>query len=276
MKKFFLWCVFFASSNLAYASDQCNYADLPGKEFSFRERSTQLQRFGYLDWKRKPEIVGKTLDYQNYVGLRGKIQETPVEDGWFEAVLETCERVYTSGFIKSGPAAIPNLENHTGIYFMDTLRFAESLVGTRIWAKLNGSVKKHELFTDEPNEIHPLGHLEPLEIEGIETKYISHGRGAGPLYLLVRKQTGEEGYLAFNDRYFFKANPIDARWDRSLVDLIRQRKLKVGMTREQVLLSWGEPERVSGSRDAKEQWIYGQGQYVNLDKGRLTRFQLSR
>ena len=265
-----------ASIPAVQANDDCNYTSLPGKEFAFREQSESLERYDYLDWKKEPAITGKKLDYESYVGKKGKLQEQQIEDrisAWYVAVLETCEKVYTSG-----GRTIADLEKYTGIYYTDTLRHAESLIGKKIWVNLNGTVKDMVLFTDDPNVSYPLTHLEPLEIVGLHAKSIGHGLGAGPFYLVVKKQTGEKGYLAFNDRYFFNEDPIDPKWDKAVVELVKQRKIKIGMSEKQALLSWGKPERVNksvGSYGVHEQWVYSRGQYVYMENGKLTSFQSS-
>ncbi len=279
------WSIFvsalLASIGIAQAADDCGYASLPGKEFAFREQSESLQRYGYQAWKKKPETISKSLDYENYVGKKGKIQEQQIEDrisSWFVAVLETCEKVYTSGGLKNRPRTIADLENFTGIYYTDTIHSAESMVGKKIWVNLNSTVKDQTLFTDDPNVSYPLSHLEPLEIVGLHMKSIGHGRGAGPFYLVAKKQTGEQGYIAFNDRYFFNQDPIDPKWDKAVIEMVKQRKIKIGMTEQQALLSWGKPERVNksvGSYGVHEQWVYGRGQYVYMENGKLTSFQSS-
>lgn len=265
----------------ARADDSCNYSSLPGNEFQLREKSESLQKYGYLSWKKEPDILGKKLGYENYVGKKGKVQENKVEakyGSWYVAVLETCEKIYSDAGMRGRPKPIEDLEKHTDIYFIDTLRQAEFLIGKRVWVNMNGALNEQDLFTDDPSIKYPLTHLEVLEIAGLNTSQFGHGRGAGPFYILVKKETGEKGYLAFNDRYFFLENPIDPKWDKATAEIIKQRKIKLGMTEQQVLLSWGKPERINktvGSSGVHEQWVYGVGQYVYVQNGKLTSFQLS-
>ena len=275
--------VLFQVNAVAEADDTCNYSSLTGKEFQLREKSESLQKYGYQSWKKEPDLLGKQLFYEDYVGKKGKIQEKQIEARygfpWYVAILETCEKIYTDAGTRSRPGSVADLENHTGIYFLDTLRQAESLSGKKIWVNMTGVLSDLELFTDDPNQKYPLAHLETLEITGLNTKQIGHGRGAGPLYLVVKKETGEKGYLAFNDLYFFLANPIDPKWDKATAEIIKQRKIKLGMSEQQLLLSWGKPERINktvGSSGVHEQWVYGLGQYVYMQNGKLTSFQSSR
>lgn len=281
MKKLIFTWAFLASIGTVQAADECEYASLPGKEFAFREQTESLQKYGYQQWQKKPEMASKGLDYGTYAGKKGKIQDQKVEDrviSWFVAVLETCEKVYTSGGLRDRSKSIADLEKYTGIYYTDTLSQAEALVGKSIWVNQTSTAKGHTLVTDDPSVSHPLSHLEPLEISGVSTKSIGHSRGAGPLNLVVKKVSGETGYLVFNDLYFFRANPIDQKWDKALVELIKQQKIKAGMTEQQALLSWGSPQRVNkrvGPYGVHEQWVYGGGQYVYMENGKLTSFQTS-
>ena len=264
------------------ADDSCNYSSLPGKDFQFRERGESLQKYGFQGWKKEPDTLGKNLDYEDYVGKKGKIQEKQIEakyGAWYVAVLETCEKVYTSAGMKGRVKPIEDIEKHTDIYFLDTLRQAGMLVGRKIWVNMNGALKEQELFTEDPNQKYPLTHLEVLEISGSNTKQFGHGRGAGPFYLLVKKATGETGYLAYNERYFFLEDPIDPKWDKATTETIKLRKIKLGMSEQQLLLSWGKPERINktvGPSGVHEQWVYGLGQYVFMQNGKLTSFQSSR
>lgn len=271
----------FASSGIAQTADHCEYASLPGKEFAFIEKSESLQHFGYQAWKEEPDIIHKALAYEHYVGKKGKIQEQQIEDRiglWFVAILETCEKIYTSGGLKSDPIPIADLEKHTGIYFKDTIDAAESMVGEDIWINLNSTVRDQTLFTDDPNVNYPLSHIEPLEIVGLHMKSMGHFRGAGPFYLVVKKRTGEQGYIAFNNYYFFNQDPIDPKWDKAVTEAVKQRKIKIGMTDQQALLSWGKPERVNksvGTYGVHEQWVYGRDHYLYMENGELISFQSS-
>lgn len=271
----------FALNSFARADDSCNYSSLPGKEFRFREKGESLQKYGYQDWKKEPDLFEK-LNYEDYASKKGKLQEKKIDvryGSWYVAVLETCEKVYSSAGMRGRQTSIEDVEKNTGIYFLDTLHQIESIIGKKIWVNMNGALKDQELFTDDPNLNYPLAHLEVLEIAGTNTKQFGHGHGAGPFYLIAKKQTGEKGYLAFNDRYLFLENPIDPKWDKATAEIIKQRKIKLGMSEKQLLLSWGKPERINktvGSSGVNEQWVYGVGQYVYMQNGKVTSFQSSR
>jgi hypothetical protein len=66
--------------------------------------------------------------------------------------------------------------------------------------------------------------------------------------------------------------------DAQMVDLICG-YIWVGMTRAQLLLSWGDPNRINrsvGSWGTHEQWVYGLSSYVYVEQGKVTSYQVSR
>ena len=72
---------------------------------------------------------------------------------------------------------------------------------------------------------------------------------------------------------------VKANWDNSIVELITDKKVKLTMSAEQVLLSWGKPQNINqsiGSYGVHEQWIYGSGQYLYFENNVLTNMQTPR
>ncbi|MDP2603499.1 MAG: hypothetical protein Q8S00_13040 [Deltaproteobacteria bacterium] len=66
-------------------------------------------------------------------------------------------------------------------------------------------------------------------------------------------------------------------WPAEIKKKILERKVEIGMTAEQVTLSWGKPQRVNrtvGGWGSHEQWIYG-STYLYFENDKLTSFQES-
>ena len=66
--------------------------------------------------------------------------------------------------------------------------------------------------------------------------------------------------------------------DEALVRVIC-RQVVVGMTNAQVRAAWGAPDQINTTETlagVSEQWVYGPGQYVYLEAGRVTAVQTSR
>ncbi|MCF6211185.1 MAG: hypothetical protein L3K24_11095 [Gammaproteobacteria bacterium] len=85
--------------------------------------------------------------------------------------------------------------------------------------------------------------------------------------------------IPYSSKYFYKSNPINSSWKRTVVDLIKSQKIQRGMTSKQALLSWGKPQKNNksvGSYGVHEQWVYGNGQYLYFENNVLTSFQTSK
>jgi hypothetical protein len=68
-------------------------------------------------------------------------------------------------------------------------------------------------------------------------------------------------------------------WPEDIKQAVVARKVKIGMTDEQVRMSWGRPERINETftrSGTHEQWIYGSNQYLYFENGKLTTIQQSR
>ena len=267
-----------------HGQSDCNYPTIAGPEFQFREADESLRKYGYQMWKTTPSTTGSRLGYESYAGKKGKLQSEKVEVGrppiapntWHVAILETCEKAYAWANVYKDADA---LERTTGIYFFDTLRRAQSMVGSSLWISQTGAAKELTLFIVDPKVRHQVAHLEQVTITGVHVVALPHGSASAPFNLIVKKQSGDEGLLPFNSRYFFTSNPIDPTWPADFAETIKQRKIRLGMSAQQVELSWGKPERVNSTVSAqgvREQWVYGGGQLLYLEDGKLTTFQSSR
>ncbi len=65
-------------------------------------------------------------------------------------------------------------------------------------------------------------------------------------------------------------------WKRLACDAIVAKKVRVGMTKEQAIAAWGEPEDINTTSTAggtHEQWVYGFGNYIYFDNGILSTVQ---
>lgn len=71
----------------------------------------------------------------------------------------------------------------------------------------------------------------------------------------------------------FKFHPD---WDQRIRNVINNKKIFIGMTKDQLLLSWKDPISVNRTISAKEiheQWVYPHGRYVYLENDIVTAFQ---
>jgi hypothetical protein len=67
------------------------------------------------------------------------------------------------------------------------------------------------------------------------------------------------------------------KWGKRVVQAIKDGKIFIGMTKEQVRASWGPPDRSNrsvGSWGVHEQWIYGDfGPYLYFENNKLSSWQ---
>lgn len=71
---------------------------------------------------------------------------------------------------------------------------------------------------------------------------------------------------------------LDEEDQRKNEEAIAEQKIRVGMTTEQVVRSWGDPirkNRSGGSYGSREQWVYPGRVYIYFESGRLTSWQTS-
>ena len=242
-----------------------------GKEVVFVEEDISLQGYGYQSIFRKPDSLSYHLPYEDFVGKKGKIVGV-VKDkygvsAFWEIQLEKGETVYAEFFEK--------LDNLTdGLYFVDDYREAKGKIEKFIWVNQNGW--NQPLLTENKNLSYPLEHLDKVKVIDVFTKLLGHAYGGAPFYLKVQKNTGEIGYIGYQHNNYFDENPIDPTWDKSIIEAIKQHKITIGMTNDQVQLSWGKPKKVNRtvtSQGVREQWIYSKEKYLYLDNNKLTAIQ---
>jgi len=86
-------------------------------------------------------------------------------------------------------------------------------------------------------------------------------------------------------RYFYRLQDqfldVDPslRWSEETIRAIREARITIGMTSDQVLLIWGEPTEKHDTVTASgtsEQWVYPGDNYLYLDNGILTSYQSPR
>ena len=91
-------------------------------------------------------------------------------------------------------------------------------------------------------------------------------------------------YECLAHKYLFFEDPhkLHPDWSQRVWDAIRDERLFVGMSKDMVLMSWGEPMEINrsiGSWGTDEQWVYPAGfsngnNYLYLRNEIVTSFQL--
>lgn len=243
-----------------------------GQVFELREMDESLSKYAYK-YSEKPKATLDKLDYEKYRGKRGKVlalvkeEIGSVRSYWWEVEFDDAEKRYT----RWSSVAPVYLES---AFFLNDLEQATKLIGSTIWIN-----KPQKLITPARDVTVQVTHLEEVTVASVDTKGYGHGRsGFSPLWLRVKTRDGNEGLVAYTKRDFFMQNPIQPSWAAATVEAIKNRRVKIGMTAEQVRLSLGDPERINRTTTHNivlEQWVYGR-QYVYVENGQVRSFQETR
>jgi hypothetical protein len=240
-----------------------------GKDVIFAEKDEALQKYGYSLYK-KPDI-GSWLPYKDYVGKKGKIIGIVKQSvfSFWELRLETGETVY----VHKLSMEVDDIYL-SGLYLVDDYLEAKEKMGKVIWINQNGW--RQPLLTEDRNVSYPVEHLEKVKVLDVSTKHLGHSSGIQPFFLTVQKSDGEVGFIGYNSKNFFDNNPIDPSWAKSIVETIKKQKIQLGMTKKQVLLSWGGPKDINRTvtlQGTTEQWVYSKRRLLYFEDEKLTAFQ---
>jgi len=256
--------------------ENCNFEDITGKtEIVFINQPPSLAKYGYGDIHYSPSLQSKSISYNQLVGKHGKIIGSI--KNYFKIVLDNCQVVYAYRTFRKTKGEYTSENDIMGTYTISQYNTAKELIGKSIWVnqKRLGKYRKQHLYTDSDAISYSIKHLEKLSVEGILLSAIGHSYGLNHFFLIVKKETGEIGYIGYNKINFYVNDPIDSSWDTNVVTLINNNQVAIGMTKKQVLISWGEPDdinRTVGSWGTHEQWIYGD-RYLYIENDVLKSFQ---
>lgn len=95
---------------------------------------------------------------------------------------------------------------------------------------------------------------------------------------LIKKKYGDREEKRKRDIAVAKKKREEAisRQPKDVQDLIRKRRIRIGLNAEQVVLSWGKPEHINRtiySFGVHEQWVYNSQTYVYFENGKVTTIQ---
>jgi hypothetical protein len=217
----------------------------------------------------KAEIVGKICTVTKVTGERFKEVTFKMDD--------------------SGEIYIANAYNDTinDIVLLADLENARSKwLGKTLWF-VDTEIKTFDSDTNDYGSI-AVKRNSPLKVVNIVAGWDSDA----PIWFILQTLSGEEGFInihvsdtnvseSFRDicrfeDYFLEEDPRKTyKWDEKIWSAIDKGEVFLGMTKQQVIMSWGKPERINRtviSSSTSEQWVYGRV-YLYFDNGILTSFQ---
>ena len=130
-------------------------------------------------------------------------------------------------------------------------------------------------LTDKKDISVPRRHLQKLEVVGVETRMYGHAPPA-MLHLVATTQKGDRVLVPNRIDLFYEEDPVKESWGEELGRMIRQGRIRRGMTTDMVRLSWGDPQRVKKSGGDRERWLYASGEHVDFEDGIMVGGRASR
>ncbi|HCU89243.1 MAG TPA: hypothetical protein DGR97_04850 [Gammaproteobacteria bacterium] len=146
------------------------------------------------------------------------------------------------------------------IFFEERKNEAEKLIGETIW--LNDTKDKKHFYTFSNYNFKRFETVRVLKIIDFQNSNNDY-----PLWLKIQSNTGENGFVRFNGKegktgfkdHYYISNPLPKEWGKSLIKKIVAGELELGMTKKQVRVTVGNPEKInitSSRHGISEQWIY--------------------
>jgi hypothetical protein len=228
------------------------------------------------------------IDYIPYDRYKGKIFTVLKVDEVGEGILsdyqisikmdETGERLVLTTL----------LGNVKGIALKRDIDYArEQYLGRTLWLR-NREASSYNAEKDK-REFFKVQNLQPVTIENIllsdseswPLRFICKN-SKGDTFIKVAKLSGTNSGRTSLDSYkfhevFFTEDPRETfDWSKKEFEAIQEGKIFRGMTKEQVLISWGSPLKINRtvtSNGNSEQWVYGGRQYLYFEGDKLTTSQ---
>ena len=270
----------------AYASEGDLYGFRPidecvGEKFLFHSKPKSLQRFYYTNiFKTSSGISGeKELHpkYKECVGRTATIIDAVQQDN---GVYEVMIRMDDDGTVYRVEAREGSMEGLVSLTDIENVR--RELKGKKFWY-LKEAILSYDEKSGEYHKVYA-GRYSRVEIIDAAPSWST----TAPIRLMIETAYDETGYVEVNmsgtnvpknvrgnerfEFYFSTQNP--KRWPENIKNLIARNMIRPGMSREQVLMSWGRPYEVvmvEGSPSVKEKWIYPYGDLLYFVEGVLER-----
>jgi TonB family protein len=251
-----------------------------GKRVIFLPKPAGLRQFGYQFFQGGSGQFGLPT-YAEAAGKIGRI--VAVEGGQFPKVVIELEG--------PGPRYVGTVYSGTlsDIAFLDEIDQArKELTGKTLWT-LGSELGTYDETSGSFGSV-KVKKFSPLKVVDVVVGWFSDN----PIRLILRSETGEEGYvdvsisgtnsgkqlasLSHIDKSFSLTDPKNGHqdWPQAVWDAIQEEKVALGMTKDQVTMSWGRPKSIDQTVTAggkSEQWIYGNGAYVYFTGGFVSGIQ---
>lgn len=257
-----------------------------GERFIFLPTRKEFQWMGYHLRKDKSPVHDR-LDYKKYVGRIANVVSVNKLDMWWNIDL-----VMEGNLEKIKAKLAPHLDNLDGMAPIEDIIIARNKwLGKTLWYRW-GTFCKYDPYAGK-QEFIKIKRFSPVKVTSITASDIS----SFPVRLFLRTDSGEEAFWDitptgtnvrersdYKGRFqenFFTENPrVKYPWPDEIWSVIEETGIRLGMTKEQVMMSWGLPKAVHDTITTKSgysQWVYeGLGRsrtYLYFEGGRLNAIQ---
>ena len=150
--------------------------------------------------------------------------------------------------------------------FTDEIIEIKKMIGQTIWLNKTKKFLYPSVTTFFTSSKQPFYRFDKVKIVDVYPYY--NGGFDRPIWLMIKSKDGKTGYVRYNnkdrikgffDNYYYTSDPFPKEWGDEIIDIIKSGRISVGMTENQVRISWGNPSYINTivTRKGKdEQWVY--------------------
>jgi hypothetical protein len=267
---------------------------MKGERLLFLPSPKSLQQYGYQEFEGGTGEYGHPT-YKEAVGRIGVLTDIAVkpsiiggEEYTVRITMEGNHKVYTHKSLPGEP------ESLSGVAFVSGLECAKKqLLGKTIWYIGAGTDQNGIKVYDEAiDKTTKLDFPKPIRLQVKEV--VASWFADSPVRLIVETNSGSEAFAdtslsginvapkwfsPFEDSFTLEDPRKLYKWPEKVWQAIREHKVYVGMTQQQVAFSWGKPmpdhiKSTTTANGKSEQWHYAaQARNLYFEDGVLTAMQ---
>ena len=287
MKSTIAWVFFIVNINICCYSNEsgdsdCKFPLIQSEKLTFvNQSSSDIYFYG---WTKSPMVADdNALLVSDFAGKYVKIlrDESLIPDTsassnhyFRKAIVDDCRVVYARFYADGTENFNGVITNAELIEQARALVKAKSYIGKYFWVNF-GNYPLREIYSESGQPIYNLKKFYKFTVQDVYTGVVSGDSSGASIYLKIITEDKVIGLFPFNESYILKNNPLSSKRPARIVNAIKQEEVVLGMTRDEVKLSWGEPKdinRTVGNWGVHEQWVYD-GTYLYFKNGVLTSFQ---
>jgi len=276
LKKIFFLPLVACSLQAVASPERCDFENVSGELFEFsqpmpivlRHDVVEISESGKYPFWFKEANTDNPISVDSYFGRLAKVQsnfpvkrvsENTFKDvrerlyvNYYSAIADNCEQIYVRIVENDFPQYYsPKIdfvdfnfdfleqERWLGITMVDNIKDLESLAIDQVTVRPEGHGKV--VFVDESGSVgKALSRYESVDVLDVRrVPFYFRGEMLSNYSISVKYQ-GKVGYINADYRYLFNGNPL-LDINPEFVNSIAKGKLSFGMSKDDVLLSWGMP-----------------------------------